>query len=195
MPKVATFFLKEDESDEQPPYDRMLAAGIPVGASSTDEVFNKTLIDLIFSLMDGAPKVIANYFHPSSQDVEKAVRGAISDTLTEVYDLLTWPEGWNGYNACSPDATAVIYAASWIKRYYLEIAECRLEWIKPNVTASGDGAVVFGWRRGTKRLTVYIEDQNAEYVKVWGPDVNNDMADGEANLIGTRRALWKWLVS
>jgi hypothetical protein len=62
------------------------------------------------------------------------------------------------------------------------------------VTADADGAVVFEWWYGTKKLTVYVSDKSAEYVKVWGTDINSEMSDGEAESVDMCRALWLWLV-
>jgi hypothetical protein len=122
-------------------------------------------------------------------------RKELSSTLAEIYDLLTWPEGWNGYDACAPKYGAVQYANHWIELFYLEIIDLRLDWLEPNVTASAEGEVVFEWRHGLNRLTVYVGNQSAEYVKDWGADINTEMEDGYANSPSIRRALWKWLMN
>lgn len=80
---------------------------------------------------------------------------------------------------------------SFVSCYYSN-SEDRM-WIEPNVTASEEGDVVFEWWHHTKKLTVYIGNQSAEYVKVWGTDINSDMSDGDANPISTCRSLWEWL--
>lgn len=131
----------------------------------------------------------------SISDDKMIARMFIWDTLKELYELLTWDNGWNGYDACAPKYDAVISADKWIVQFFLEVGNWGKNWIRPNVSASGDGEVVFGWRFGSKRLTIYIGEQSAEYVKAWGPDMINDMDDGEADLATTRQLLWKWLVS
>jgi hypothetical protein len=68
-------------------------------------------------------------------------------------------------------------------------------WIKPNVIADANGNVVFEWWYGKKKLTVYIEDESAEYVQVWGADIRSEMSNGDAEPISTCRALWLWLTS
>ncbi len=46
------------------------------------------------------------------------------------------------------------------------------------------------WR---KKLTIYVGDGSAEYVQVWGADVDQDMAEGNADGRDARRRLWRWL--
>ncbi len=123
------------------------------------------------------------------------IREALLPTLNEIYNLLTWPEGWNGYDACAPQFEAVQYASHWIELFYLDIVSSGQEWIDPNVTASDEGEVVFEWRHGIKNLTIYIGNQSAEYVMDWGADINTEMEDGYANSPGIRQRLWKWLMS
>jgi hypothetical protein len=123
------------------------------------------------------------------------IRQALQPTLNEISNLLTWPEGWNGYDACAPRFEAVQYASHWIELFYLDIVSSGQEWIEPNVTASAEGEVVFEWRRGIKNLTIYVGNQSAEYVTDWGADINTEMEDGYANSPGIRQRLWKWLMS
>jgi len=78
---------------------------------------------------------------------------------------------------------------------FLEVVDLGQKWMKPNVTASADGEVVFEWWNGTKKLTIYIRDQSAEYVKVWGADIDTEMSDGNADLSSIRQSLWRWLIS
>lgn len=129
------------------------------------------------------------------RDNNKVIREALQPILNEIYTLLTWPEGWNGYDACAPEFEAVQYASHWIELFYQDVVSAGQEWIDPNVTASAEGEVVFEWRHGVKNLTIYIGNQSAEYVLDWGADINAEMEDGNANLRSIRERLWKWLMS
>jgi len=122
-------------------------------------------------------------------------RAKILPTIRELYDLLTWPKGWNGYDALAPDYKAVQYAGHWIELFYQEVVASGQEWIEPNVTASPEGEVVFEWWCGAKGLTIYIGNQSAEYLRDWGANVNTEMEDGYANSPDIRRNLWTWLMS
>lgn len=127
--------------------------------------------------------------------LERNVKEALKVTLTKLRNLLTWCAGWNGYDSLAPNSDAVLHAENWIERLFLEVADLGLIWIQPNVIADANGDVVFEWWHGKKKLTVYIEDESAEYVKVWGTDTHSEMSEGDAEPISTCRALWLWLVS
>jgi hypothetical protein len=131
----------------------------------------------------------------SDHDIQAIVHREIAPTLAEIDDLSTWPDGWNTYDALAPKHEAIQYARHWIELFYREILDLRLDWLKPNVTASAEGEVVFDWWKGIKSLTIYIGDQSVEYVKAWGADINTEMEDGSVDSPTIRRALWQWLMS
>jgi hypothetical protein len=157
----------------------------PSGTSmSYKALYQNTLRSLQNSMQNGI----------SIEDVKKVVKLIIRDTMSDLYNLLSWEDGWNGYDACAPNSRAVTHAMDWVNQVFLEVMDLKEDWIKPNVTASGDGEVVLGWRRGPKRLTIYIGEKSAEYVRAWGKDTEKDMDDGDADSTSTRQSLWKWLV-
>lgn len=108
--------------------------------------------------------------------------------------LLAWQDNWNGYSAPALDTQAVDHALAWISALHTDASDLGLPWLEPNVTASADGEVVFEWWHGGKKLTVYVGDGSAEYVQVWGADVDQDMVEGNADGRDTRCRLWRWLV-
>lgn len=116
-------------------------------------------------------------------------------TLSKITDLFSWQDDWNGYGALAPHPGTIIDAGKWIGLFYQEILMSGQDWLNPNVTASADGEVVFEWRQGTKRLTIFIGNQSVEYVQSWGADMNNEMADGSVSTASIRCSLWKWLMS
>jgi hypothetical protein len=119
---------------------------------------------------------------------------ALEKVEAQIRDLLSWEDNWNSYEAPTPDKDAVEHALGWISALYTDATELETSWLAPHVTASADGEVVFEWWRGAKKLTVYIGDGTAEYVQVWGANVDQDMAEGNADGKDARRRLWRWLV-
>lgn len=115
--------------------------------------------------------------------------------LTEIYDLLTWPENWNGYDASAPDPLAIQHAAHWIDLFYTEILGSRLAWLAPHVAPSGDGEVIFEWEHGAKNLAIYVGNREVSYVKDWGADMDTEMEDGYVTSASMRVELWRWLIN
>jgi hypothetical protein len=114
-------------------------------------------------------------------------------TRTEIVALLSWPEGWNSYNAAAPNPDTIGHALSWIEDLYENTLTIDRGWIAPHVVADAHGNVVLEWWEGRKKLTIYVYPETVEYVKVWGPDIFSEMEDGEVEGAEDHRALWRWL--
>lgn len=123
---------------------------------------------------------------------ERFVRRSLGDTFNDLERLRTWDVGWNGYDAPKPEHIAIEHARSWVISLFQTVAN--LGWIKPNVTGGPEGGVVFEWWYGKRKLTVYVEEQNIEYVQVWGTDVDAKITDGDIASMLDSRKLWMWLI-
>jgi len=140
-------------------------------------------------------EVILRHALPFTAGVISTSRKPLRDTLTKIHNLLSWGPNWNSYDALAPDPDAVAHAKSWIVNLFRLVENLGMLWIKPNVTASPEGEVVFEWRHGVKKLTIYIGDQSADYVQVWGTDIHAKITDGDIESISNLQLLWVWLVS
>lgn len=67
-----------------------------------------------------------------------------------------------------------------------------IRWCEPHVTTSCVGEVIFEWWCGEKKLTIYVEENNIEYIKVWGSNIHFDMEDGNLDEF---LPLLKWLTT
>jgi hypothetical protein len=79
-------------------------------------------------------------------------------TWTDLDALLSWQEGWNGYDAATPRHEAIGHAVGWIEELYEDTLTTGERWMAPNV--------VFEWWEAQRKLTVYIHPETVEYVKV-----------------------------
>ena len=128
-------------------------------------------------------------------DNDSFTKEHLKDTLNQIRNLLKHDASWNGYDSLAPNSDAVLRAENWIVRLFLGVADLGLAWIQPNVIADANGNVVFEWWHSKKKLTVYIEEESAEYVQVWGTNIHSEMSNGDAEPIGMCRSLWLWLTS
>jgi len=87
------------------------------------------------------------------------------------------------------------YTIECLKQLHTIVAANQMWWGEPLVNLSFDSEIVFEWWHGSKKLTVYILGNTAEYIKVWGTDIDNEMEDGASSSPAELTALWKWLVS
>lgn len=140
---------------------------------------------------------LQGYFFTLKLDTANIAEYIIAENLKEtrakINALLSWSEGWDGYDALAPNPNAVKHAHEWIRKLFLQAVDLDRPWLKPNVTASSEGEVLFEWWRGRKKLTVYVGDQNAVYVQVWGANIDTEMAEGDAEPVSACRMLWTWL--
>jgi hypothetical protein len=106
--------------------------------------------------------------------------------------LINWP-GERRNDMLAPSQKTIDAAKSWLSDLYC-YADSMRKWIEPNITVSEDADVVFEWWHDTRKLTVYVSSQGAEYIKVWGSDIFNEMEDGMADDAQTCRTMWAWLM-
>jgi hypothetical protein len=116
-------------------------------------------------------------------------------TLEQLRALRERPAGWNGYDALPPDPRAIAFAETWLSGLYQQATLDGSSWLSPHVTTSAEGEVVFEWWNDPRKLTVYCTSEDANFVKVWGPDMVMQMEDGDATTPTAKGQLWTWLTS
>jgi hypothetical protein len=193
-------------SKEQPPAQQ---EALPSGISSSSQDLSRILEDLqsvksvgvglsnalLIQLMQRILNGLSLNRVETARILPRSIVQKLESTLTEIYDLLSWPENWNGYDATPPDPLAIQQAAHWIELFYIEIFVAHLKWLTPHVAPSGDGEVIFEWEHGAKNLTIYVGSREVSYVKDWGADMETEMEDGYITSTSTRVELWKWLIN
>lgn len=118
---------------------------------------------------------------------------AVFPTREALKRLSKLEENWDGYGSDAPSATAIGNAHALIVDTYNRVIGCaRRSWVNPHVSASESGEVVFEWWKRDRKLTVYVTPERVQYLRVSGPDIEEDMEDGE--LVGDQFVgLWLWL--
>ncbi len=184
MPQLAT--QSQNINDRLVVYNM----GCSVASETLSESFKKSVKEF-FGLSE------AIQHHPPTLVGDKTgmLRKPLGETLSRIHSLLSWGENRNSYRALAPDPAAVVRAESWIVSLFQTVEDLGQLWINPSVTASPEGEVLFEWWYGMKKLTIYVGDQNLDYVQVWGTDVHARITDGDIESISDCRILWMWLIS
>ena len=120
-------------------------------------------------------------------------RDGVTLALERLAALRERAAGWNGYDALAPDREAIAFAETWLVGLYQQVTAHGAPWLAPHVTSSAEGEIVFEWWNDPRKLTVYCTTEDANYVKVWGPDMVTQMEDGDATSPAARQQLWMWL--
>jgi hypothetical protein len=95
-------------------------------------------------------------------------------------------EGWARIQAMKP---TTIRSAQLIVR---AIADLDPGLPAPIIVPWYDELVLELWC-GCRKLSIYIGEQGADFIKIWGPDVNNQMVEGQIENTETLANLCKWL--
>ncbi|UPK16090.1 hypothetical protein [Bradyrhizobium sp. 131] len=120
------------------------------------------------------------------QFLQALPRADIDQGLTKIATLMRGPTR-------IPTQAAAELAADWL------YASCERAtklggWRRPHISSTEAGEVVFEWWRGARNLTLYFSDDGAEYIQVWGPDMENEMISGPLNNWSFSN-VWLWLQS
>jgi hypothetical protein len=91
-------------------------------------------------------------------------------------------------------AETMATARTWLDMLGEVVTVNQLAWLDPLVNLSSNTEIVLEWWHTSKKLTIYIDGDRAEYVQVWGADIDREMVDGDANQAAVVETLWRWLL-
>lgn len=116
----------------------------------------------------------------------------IYSVIQKIRSLKSWGENWDGAGAAAINQISIASAVALIRNLYVVARQIDIEWLEPNVTASPHGEVVLEWWNYTKKLTVYVNEDQLDFIKVWGPDIDHEMEDGQVSEENSKHLL-AWL--
>lgn len=106
--------------------------------------------------------------------------------------LRSFNENWDGFGSQRPNPTAIDRAYPLLESLYRQAVCTTSRWEQPNITASECGEIVFEWWVSARKLTIYLSDDDAYFIRVWGVDIDDEMDDGSLQDIQFAE-LWTWL--
>lgn len=121
-------------------------------------------------------QVFRKFFSPATPTIVNEI--PVCGAIQRIRQVQTWGVNWDGADALAVPSAAAARATALIDKIYSTSSQLNIDWIDPNVTASPHGEVVLEWWNNEKKLTIYVNEKLSEYVKVWGPDIDEEMEDG-----------------
>lgn len=158
-------------------------------ASTTTALFNPAILATrSFSLLDHHLKV-------NRENLDMLVLSRTYDAISKVARR---EKSWDERGSAKPDGRAIQLSMALIQSFYSHAMAAGditgQAWLNPHVSSSEDGEVVFEWWKDSHKLTIYVGPDSAEFLKIWGPNMATQMADGA--LLGAQfQGLWLWLNS
>lgn len=117
-------------------------------------------------------------------------------TISSIQELGKRIYNWDGRGSLAPSAQTIQRAMTFAHSFYQNTSALAdvigKAWISPHISSSEDGEIVFEWWAGDNKLTIYISEDAAEFLKVWGTDISEEMTDGTI-AGGQFQGLWLWL--
>ena len=87
-------------------------------------------------------------------------------------------------------AATIALAETWLK--FAIAVTPQGAWKRPHASHSACQEVIVEWHNGARQVTLFIDDDGAQYVKSWGANIVTEMEDGEVTQDGLV-ALLRWL--
>ena len=114
----------------------------------------------------------------------------ISDRL----DIIAQPEdNWDGYESKKPTQLTIDYAKHLIEELYDYITSAGHSWLTPFISSDEDGNITAEWCGEGRRLHIQIGENEAEYIQVWGINIDTEMHIDFLNS-DDYLMLWEWLL-
>lgn len=117
-------------------------------------------------------------------------KGKISDR----FDVLAQrKDNWDGYDSKKPTLSTLDYAKQLIEELYDYITSAGHSWLTPFISSDEDGYITAAWNKGKRALHIEIEENGAEYTKIWRTNINMKMEIDFLNR-DDYLTLWEWLL-
>lgn len=117
---------------------------------------------------------------------------AVQSTVKKFDRLKYFTDNWDGRGSVAPRSESIAIAERSLRQFVRGATDAGHKWMSPHVSSSEDGtAVLEWWAENGKKLTVYLNEDGLEYVKVWGIQIDEEMEDGRFQADQFMN-LWGW---
>ena len=114
--------------------------------------------------------------------------------ILERLDVLAQREdNWDGYESKSPTELTLDHARHIIEELFDSIISAGHLWLTPFISSDEDGYVTVEWSGGKRRLHIQIAENEAEYIQVWGINIDTEMHVDFLSC-DDYLTLWEWLL-
>lgn len=113
--------------------------------------------------------------------------------ISERFEVLALREdNWDGYDSKKP-TELILKRAQNLLEEMLDIISLEHPWHTPFVSSDEDGFITAAWYEDERELHILIGEDEAEYLRVWGTNIDTEMQEDYLNR-DNYLTLWKWLL-
>lgn len=115
--------------------------------------------------------------------------------ILDRFDVLAQREdNWDGYESKRPSQSALNHAKFLLIDEMLDtIISAGYPWRPPFISSDEDGYMIAEWYEGERELHLLIGENEAEYLQIWGTNIDNEMHDDFLSR-DNYLMLWEWLL-
>ncbi|MDE0638820.1 MAG: hypothetical protein OXI43_23515 [Candidatus Poribacteria bacterium] len=125
---------------------------------------------------------------------KEIIRDTERQKILERFELLAQREdNWDGYGSKKPTQLTLEHAKLLIEELLDSINSAGYFWITPYISSDEDGNVTAEWYEVERQLHVQIGEDEAEYIQVWGTNIDTEMHVDFFNR-NNYLTLWEWLI-
>ena len=148
-------------------------------------------VNRIFQQRDFTTAYINWYrLYASQETLQDSQKRKISERFAV---LAQREDDWDERGSKKPTQPILVHAKYLIEELLDTITSAGHEWLTPFISSDEDGYITVSWYREKRTLHIEIEENEAEYTKIWSVNTNMkmeaDFLDRDNYLI-----LWKWLL-
>ena len=127
-------------------------------------------------------------------DLRHVYKNIILGKFSEKFDIVARREdNWNEREFKKPRDLALANAQQIVTEILDTVIDANLPLRTPFVSSNEDGNVTIVWYKGEHELHLEMTDDNAEYVRVWGINIDSEMDAGVPSK-DNYLTLWDWLL-
>lgn len=99
---------------------------------------------------------------------------------------------WDGYGSAKPNPDAIANAEARLPELY-RLSTIEGVWREPHISSSEEGDITFEWWSGPRKITMYFAPTSMELYRVWGPNIDTEMAHVDLQSLDAFPEVWAWL--
>lgn len=103
-------------------------------------------------------------------------------------------DNWDEKGSKKPNPLALDRTHIMLNGFLLSVVKSGRPWKTPFVSSDEDGHITIQWNIGARELHIEVGEEDTEYIKVWGVNIENEMHVGmlrQSDFLN----LWDWLTS
>ncbi len=144
--------------------------------------------------LDAAPAFHVRRFTTANIELRDLIQSWQKRKISERFEVLAQREdNWDGYESKSPTELTQDHAKHLIEELFDSIAAAGHSWLTPFISSDEDGYITAEWYKEERELHIQIQENEAEYIKIWGINIQNEMYIDSLNR-DDYLTLWEWLL-